>query len=167
MEGVAMSEIAKVYLSIPVSLKDAAKSLTQIYFDEPSDKGEGLLRGVSLPTISDALVYLMLNGIDHVLANVDAKIDLVRAEHRLWQLLNDFFLEHPALQFVSRTDFDAASPVQALLSSMEGEALSDADIDEQPMTREQVMFELITSQRVLSQLVTAKGAIQRARVGAR
>jgi hypothetical protein len=47
-------------------LKQAARALVRVYFEEPSEQGDGTVEGVYLGSINEALNYLMVRGLGRV-----------------------------------------------------------------------------------------------------
>ncbi|MGE8128939.1 hypothetical protein ACQKQD_18360 [Methylobacterium sp. NPDC080182] len=157
-----MAETSAFALRMPPEIKAAAKALTKVGFDEPSDAGEGLINNIWCHSINDALCYLLRTGLKGTLTHIDTAIADFTKKVAISGEMMAWFLQNPAASNILPHNLPEASPARAELQEI---MFPDGVEDEQwtgGMSRREVTQSYAGEQQRLYDLVEAKGVIQKA-----
>lgn len=157
-----MAETSAFALRMPPEIKAAAKALTKVGFDEPSDRGEGYINNIWLHSINDALCYLLKTGLKGTLIHIDAAIADFTNRVAISGEIMAWFLQNPAASNVLPHNLPEDSRARAALQ----EIMSPDGVEDEDwaggMSRRQVTHDYAGEQQRLYELVEAKGVIQKA-----
>lgn len=157
-----MAETSAFALRMPPEIKAAAKALTKVGFDEPSDRGEGYINNVWLHSINDALCYLLKTGLRGTLTHIDAAIADYTDRVAVSGEMMTWFLQNPAASNILPHNLPQGSHARAELQ----EIMSPDGVEDEDwiggMSRRQVTHDYAGEQQRLYDLVEAKGVIQKA-----
>lgn len=174
-----MAETSAFALRMPPEIKEAAKALVKVPFDEPATRGGGYLNSIFLGSINDALCYLLKTGLKGTLVHLDKAIAdytnrvAISGEWMAW------FLQNPAASNILPHNLPEGSlgrqELEKLMAPNEQQrAEPDADPivdgflmaeDERwasGVSRREATDEYAYEQRRLYELTEAKGVIQKA-----
>ena len=156
-----MDDFPRYALRLPPDIKAAAEALKVVRLHRPSRAaGEtGVLYTADTTTLSEALVYLMNEGMGPVLGRVQAALDEAIEGHAQFEEIMKFFLETPIADRARAQDFAAGSKARAYIEA--GDACDD-DEAEEGYSRAEIAQEHGWSQTKVLDLTAAKGAIQKA-----
>jgi hypothetical protein len=158
--------MTKFALRLPSDLKDAAKALSEIYFQENPTKNPEYYSGGKLGSINEAIIYLTRRGLRDTLNVIDINISAAKHRHGLWEEMMKYIINNPEADEIS-PDILAESPeTRALVEELvQSNALLDG-LDPKKVTgglkRAFVADRFATSQHGLFKLVEARGVIQKA-----
>lgn len=157
-----MAETSAFALRMPPEIKEAAKALTKVGFDEPSYKGEGYINNIWLHSINDALCYLLRTGLKGTLTHIDAAIVEFTNKVAISGEMMAWFLQNPAASNILPHNLPEGSRARAELEEiMSPDGTEDEDWAG-GMSRRQVTQDYAGEQQRLYDLVEAKGVIQKA-----
>jgi hypothetical protein len=160
-KGVAMTKPTTSFaLRLPPELKEAVKSLTSIRCGlyRPSRNGkEGYVDGLHLGSINEALVTLILEGLEGpMLRYIQAALDEVRLEYSRCQEIMRFFLDNPAASLARPEDFPEGSAAREYLDQIKDEHGAEGWEGDD---RAEAASAYSIAQRRLLELTTAQAAI--------
>lgn len=157
-----MAETSAFALRMPPEVKAAAKALTKVAFEEPSDKGEGYVNSVFLGSINDALCYLLKTGLKGTLVHLDAAIAEYAGRVAVSGELMAWFLQNPAASNILPHNLPEGARARDWLQEvMAPDGVEDEDWTG-GMSRREAADEYASEQRRLYNLTEAKGVIQKA-----
>ena len=157
-----MAETSAFALRMPPEIKAAAKALTKVGFDEPSDRGEGYINNVWLHSINDALCYLLKTGLKGTLTHIDVAIADFTNRVAISGEMMAWFLQNPAASNILPHNLPEGSRARADLQ----EGMCPDGVEDEAwaggMSRREATQNYAAEQQRLYDLVEAKGVIQKA-----
>src|ERR671910_47226 len=105
-----MTKTVNFALRLPSEVKAAAEALKAVRVSRPSRCGrEDRSSAVCTASINEALVSLVIEGLEPMLGYVQKALDEVAAEHEGWQEIMKLLLENPMTDRVREADFAEGS----------------------------------------------------------
>ncbi len=153
-----MSDRSAFALRLTPDLKAAAKALTKTSFLEPTGNGLKTFNHIVLPSINEAILYLMRQGARTVLHDLEPEIASARDEHTAWQEVAQFFLGNPAADWALPTNFPINTPARKLTEDHVATFIDDETseteeveaLSERAISRRTALEELSMSQNALA-----------------
>lgn len=155
-----MAETSNFALRMPPELKEAAKALSNVYFDEIwLEDGKELCKLHFFGSINESLIFLMRKGLDVTLELIEKDIARNAEEMAMWQEFVSFFMQNAAARNALPANFAPGSKARGFLTEcMEEDPEGWGD----GIDRAYATDEFASKQRKVFSLTEVKGFIQKA-----
>jgi hypothetical protein len=155
-----MTKAVNFALRLPPDVKEAARALTGVHLYRPSRCGrEGRVSGVSTSSINEALVSLMIEGLEPMLAYVDQALNEENAELAGWQEIVKRFIEDPLVGRIFSDDFEEGSAAWRHIDSWQDYSGTEEEPIGLGLESAKAARGFAFSQEKVLKLTGAKGAI--------